>query len=110
MPRLSTYTLEENSPFSFIIIFVYLEYPVISIAPNANTSLTVYPLSLGSSAIMAIYTTIFLSLVITEISRGNICGYAQILFSIQVRTLANEAGKHSKRFYQQDVAIQTKLG
>ena len=26
----------------------------------------------------------------------------------QVRTLANEAGKHLARFYQQDVAIQTK--
>ena len=26
----------------------------------------------------------------------------------QVRTLANEAGKHLARFYQQDVTIQTK--
>ena len=26
----------------------------------------------------------------------------------QVRSLANEAGKHLARFYQQDVAIQTK--
>ena len=26
----------------------------------------------------------------------------------QVRTLANESGKHLARFYQQDVAIQTK--
>ena len=25
----------------------------------------------------------------------------------QIRTLANEAGKHLARFYQQDVAIQT---
>lgn len=52
--------------FSFIIIFVYWSIGNIVIAPNTKYLTDRISFILGSSAIMAIYTTIFLSLLLPK--------------------------------------------
>ena len=52
--------------FSFIIIFVYWSIGNVVIAPNTKYLTDRISFILGSSAIMAIYTTIFLSLLLPK--------------------------------------------
>ena len=93
--------------FSFIIIFVYWSIGNVVIAPNTKYLTNRISFILGGSAIMAIYTTIFLLLLVPESKQVINMQLSQSLLD-QVRALANEAGKHLARFYQQDVRIQTK--
>ena len=52
--------------FSFIIIFVYWSIGNVVIAPNTNYLTDRISFILGGSAIMAMYTTIFLSLLLPK--------------------------------------------